>query len=300
MRWRKSKEPTRSSSDLTAFIDEGSEIEGKYTFHGTVMLNGKFSGEINSSDSLIIGEKGVVNATVRAGVVLINGEVIGNVFATERVELRGTARVWALDAGARRRFAELERGWKRRARSPEENATTSAALLKADRQLLRLALVVAELNDPGGGRGGLTVTAGMLDSVAPLLEFCLDGWRALPSASALALSQRDAVLNEGVDKLLAWLEERGGEATPREILRTHVAGVRTTADLTQLLRRYEDTYPGTVVANRPPGAGSGRPGRPGRTVRAPRRAEYVAKSRPPTHTPGQAVLQRFARLDPVA
>jgi len=94
MRWRKSKEPSRSSSDLTAFIDEGSEIEGKYTFKGTVMLNGKFSGEINSSDSLIIGEKGVVNATVRAGVVLINGEVIGNVFATERVELRGTARVY--------------------------------------------------------------------------------------------------------------------------------------------------------------------------------------------------------------
>ena len=94
MRWRKRKEPTRSGSDLTAFIDEGSEIEGKFTFNGTVMMNGKFSGEINSSDSLIIGEKGIVNATVRAGIVLVNGEVIGNVFATERVELRGTARVY--------------------------------------------------------------------------------------------------------------------------------------------------------------------------------------------------------------
>jgi cytoskeletal protein CcmA (bactofilin family) len=93
MRWRKSKRANRSG-DLTAFIDEGSEIEGKYTFQGTVMLNGKFSGELVSSDSLIIGEKGVVNATVRAGIVLINGEVIGNVFATERVELRGTARVY--------------------------------------------------------------------------------------------------------------------------------------------------------------------------------------------------------------
>jgi cytoskeletal protein CcmA (bactofilin family) len=96
MRWRKNKHANQGSrgSDLTAFIDEGSEIEGKYTFQGTVMLNGKFSGEIVSNDSLIIGEKGVVNATVRAGVVLINGEVIGNVFATERVELRGTARVY--------------------------------------------------------------------------------------------------------------------------------------------------------------------------------------------------------------
>src|SRR5258705_13449595 len=93
MRWRKSKRPTKGS-DLTAFIDEGSEIEGKYTFNGTVMLNGKFSGEIVSSDSLIIGEKGVVNATVRAGIVLVNGEGIGNVFASEGIELRGTARVY--------------------------------------------------------------------------------------------------------------------------------------------------------------------------------------------------------------
>jgi cytoskeletal protein CcmA (bactofilin family) len=94
MRWRKSKQQPSRGSDLTAFIDEGSEIEGKYTFNGTVMLNGKFSGEIVSSDSLIIGEKGVVNATVRAGIVLVNGEVIGNVFASERIELRGTARVY--------------------------------------------------------------------------------------------------------------------------------------------------------------------------------------------------------------
>src|SRR5436853_2057709 len=91
---KKRTKPAGKPSDLTAFIDEGSEIEGKYTFQGTVMLNGKFSGEIASSDSLIIGEKGSVNATVRAGIVLINGEVIGNVFATERVELRGTARVY--------------------------------------------------------------------------------------------------------------------------------------------------------------------------------------------------------------
>jgi cytoskeletal protein CcmA (bactofilin family) len=80
--------------DLTAFIDEGSEIEGRYTFSGTVVLNGKFQGEIASTDTLIVGEKGVINATIRAGSVLISGEVVGNVLATERVELRGSARVF--------------------------------------------------------------------------------------------------------------------------------------------------------------------------------------------------------------
>jgi len=82
------------TNDLSAFIDEASEIEGKYTFSGTVMLNGKFKGEISSNDTLIIGEKGVVNASIRAGVILISGEVVGNVMGTERVELRGTARVF--------------------------------------------------------------------------------------------------------------------------------------------------------------------------------------------------------------
>ena len=88
------KAPGTKNGDLTAFIDEGSEIEGKYSFSGTVMLNGRFSGEIQTKDTLIIGEKGVVNATVRAGSVVISGEVVGKVLASERVELRGTARVF--------------------------------------------------------------------------------------------------------------------------------------------------------------------------------------------------------------
>jgi cytoskeletal protein CcmA (bactofilin family) len=85
--------PPVKPNDLSAFIDEGSEIEGKYTFSGTVMLNGRLNGEIQTADTLIIGEKGVVNANIRAGTVVISGEVVGNVLATERVELRGTARV---------------------------------------------------------------------------------------------------------------------------------------------------------------------------------------------------------------
>lgn len=94
MLWKPKSRSLARRGDLTAFIDEGSEIEGKYTFSGTVVLNGKFQGEIVSTDTLIIGEKGVINATIRAGAVLISGEVVGNVQATERVELRGNARVF--------------------------------------------------------------------------------------------------------------------------------------------------------------------------------------------------------------
>ena len=78
-----------------AFIDEGSEIEGKYTFTGagTILLNGNLQGEIAITGELIVGEKAVVKATIRAGSVVVWGQVVGDVHASERVELKGAARV---------------------------------------------------------------------------------------------------------------------------------------------------------------------------------------------------------------
>jgi cytoskeletal protein CcmA (bactofilin family) len=93
MRWRRRARPQVKSSHLTAFVDEGSEIEGRYAFRGTVMLNGKFSGEIETPDTLIVGERGSVHANIRAGTVLVNGEVVGDIVASDRLELRGHARV---------------------------------------------------------------------------------------------------------------------------------------------------------------------------------------------------------------
>jgi len=94
MMWKRNgKTRGKETGELTAFLDEASEIEGKFTFSGTVMINGRLRGEIHSNDTLIVGEKGVINASIRAGVVLISGELIGNVEGVERVELRGSARV---------------------------------------------------------------------------------------------------------------------------------------------------------------------------------------------------------------
>ena len=94
MMWKKQAESSAAPADHTAIIGEGSEIDGKYTFTGTLILNGRLKGEIVSNDRLMIGAKAIVNATVRAGTVLIEGEVFGNVSASERVELCGKARVF--------------------------------------------------------------------------------------------------------------------------------------------------------------------------------------------------------------
>ena len=94
MPWRKPDRAPPKEAEHTTYIEEGSEIDGKFTFTGTVVMNGRLRGEIVSNDNLIIGEKGVVNANIRAGVVHISGEVVGDVVASDRVELREKCRVY--------------------------------------------------------------------------------------------------------------------------------------------------------------------------------------------------------------
>ena len=87
--------PGRSSPEMvTSSVCAVTSGTAPDTFTGTVLLNGKFQGEIASPDTLIIGERAVVNATVRTGTLVVNGELVGNVHASERVELTGKARVF--------------------------------------------------------------------------------------------------------------------------------------------------------------------------------------------------------------
>jgi cytoskeletal protein CcmA (bactofilin family) len=82
-----------ASSSLSAFIDQGSEFEGKLTFKDTVRIDGCFRGEITSENTLVVGETGEIMATVRSRNVMIAGSVTGDVFAGERLVLHKTARV---------------------------------------------------------------------------------------------------------------------------------------------------------------------------------------------------------------
>lgn len=77
--------------EITGVIDKGCEFEGKLCFHGTVRINGVFRGEIYTPDVLVIGEEARVYGKIEAGVVIINGEVNGNVRARYRVEIHKPA-----------------------------------------------------------------------------------------------------------------------------------------------------------------------------------------------------------------
>lgn len=87
--------PSSSSAggfgNLTAFIDQGSEFEGKLSFRDTVRIDGSFSGEISSENTLIVGESGKIHANIRSVCVMVSGLVEGDIQASSQIVLHKTA-----------------------------------------------------------------------------------------------------------------------------------------------------------------------------------------------------------------
>lgn len=79
------------NADINALLGAGSEFEGKLTFEGTVRIDGRFRGEIFSDGILMVGEGARIEAAIRVGTVIVHGEVVGDIVATNGVELRAPA-----------------------------------------------------------------------------------------------------------------------------------------------------------------------------------------------------------------
>lgn len=79
--------------EITAFIGTGSSLDGLLRFEGQARLDGEFSGEVRGEGNLLVGASAVVKADIHATNVTICGEVIGDVTATERIELKSPGKL---------------------------------------------------------------------------------------------------------------------------------------------------------------------------------------------------------------
>ncbi len=81
------------TGELNALLGKGSSFEGKLLFEGSVRIDGKFSGEIISTDMLIIGEGAEVKGDIQVGSLVIVGDYSGNAKATKAIEIKAPAKV---------------------------------------------------------------------------------------------------------------------------------------------------------------------------------------------------------------
>ena len=82
-----------AQGEITTLLGKGSAFEGKLIFEGTVRIDGKLTGEVFSDDVLVIGEGADVKAKIEVGVIIVEGNVEGNIRAAKAVELHAPARV---------------------------------------------------------------------------------------------------------------------------------------------------------------------------------------------------------------
>jgi cytoskeletal protein CcmA (bactofilin family) len=80
--------------EINAFLGKNTEFEGKLSFSGTVRIDGHFKGEILADGTLLVGDDAVVESEVQVSQLVVSGEVRGNLFAAEKIEIHPPGKVF--------------------------------------------------------------------------------------------------------------------------------------------------------------------------------------------------------------
>ncbi|TBU76850.1 hypothetical protein DNK06_16305 [Pseudomonas daroniae] len=94
--WNKGKGKTdmQRFTGKTSLIAAGAAFRGDLEFQGAVQVDGRVLGNILTGEGLVrVSVDGQVEGEVRAPHVVIDGEIIGDVYASQHVELGPRARV---------------------------------------------------------------------------------------------------------------------------------------------------------------------------------------------------------------
>lgn len=75
-------------------IGENSYFTGRFLINGSLRVDGRFEGKYLQADQLYIGPTGKVKTNINAVSVIVEGLIIGNINASNRVLLMPTAKIY--------------------------------------------------------------------------------------------------------------------------------------------------------------------------------------------------------------
>ena len=87
------KNNSENVKDIKAYLGEDTVFSGTLSFNGVVRIDGKMDGEVNTDDTLIVGENGVLEANINAGTVICRGKIKGTIKASKRIEIHNNSEV---------------------------------------------------------------------------------------------------------------------------------------------------------------------------------------------------------------
>lgn len=83
------------NSGYTAILGDSTEYSGRLNFEGTVRIDGRFTGDIDSEGKLVLGKSAVFDGTIKVNELVVHGTLNGEVIVTGRTILHETAKVTA-------------------------------------------------------------------------------------------------------------------------------------------------------------------------------------------------------------
>ena len=83
----------RGDTSIKAYLGVDALFKGTLSFDGTVRIDGKFEGQVSTSDTLIIGETGDVSAEIEAGIVICKGRMKGSILASKKIEMHPASQI---------------------------------------------------------------------------------------------------------------------------------------------------------------------------------------------------------------
>ena len=83
----------KEEASIKAYLGVDALFKGTLSFEGTVRIDGKFEGQVNTNDTLIIGEAGDVIADVEAGTVICKGRMKGTILASKKIEMHPSSKI---------------------------------------------------------------------------------------------------------------------------------------------------------------------------------------------------------------
>lgn len=91
------KKTGKPQNRIDSLIGCGTKIEGNLSFSGGLRIDGEIRGNVCAADGpasmLVLGENARIEGEVRVAHVVLNGTVVGPIFAAETLELQPSARV---------------------------------------------------------------------------------------------------------------------------------------------------------------------------------------------------------------
>jgi cytoskeletal protein CcmA (bactofilin family) len=78
---------------LNGFLGEGGRFTGDVRFHGAIRIDGRLEGTSVRGETLVVGERGQVDAQIEVERLQVSGHLRGNITAKRWVELLETSQV---------------------------------------------------------------------------------------------------------------------------------------------------------------------------------------------------------------